>query len=421
MNILFVHEVDWLNKVVFEIHIFAELLSLLGHKVYAIDYEDKWSRNGFSRLGSLKTQEFDGVSRAFPGASVCLRRPGFIKIPGLSRLSAGFTHYREIQRLIKEKDIGVIVLYAVPTNGLQTICLARRFGIPVVFRSIDILHRLVSYPALRPVVRFMERKVYSRVDAISAVTPNHARYVVSLGAAESRVKLLVLPIDTSIFHPSVDCSEVRQKWGFDEEDQVVLFIGTLFEFSGLDGFIRQFPRVIREIPKAKLLIVGDGPQRAELERITRAMGLENEVRITGFQPYSTMPQYISLATVCINPFLNTEATKDIFPGKIIQYLACGKATVATPLLGITTLVPGEVRGVIYVANAEDMVREVIVLLKSPERRQRMGEAGADYVRRVHDQQKVARQFEADLAEIIKKKHEEIESKDKVTVQRGVIS
>ena len=45
MNILFVHEVDWLNKVVFDIHSLSELLSLRGHKVYAIDYEAAWNRS----------------------------------------------------------------------------------------------------------------------------------------------------------------------------------------------------------------------------------------------------------------------------------------------------------------------------------------------------------------------------------------
>ena len=209
MNILFVHEVDWLSKVVFEIHNLAESLSLLNHRVYVIDYEDKWNRNGFFRLGSLKTKEVAGVARALNGASVCLRRPGFIKLPGLSRLSAGFTHYFEIQRTIREKKIDIIMLYSVPTNGLQTIHLARKFKIPVVFRSIDILHRLVPNAALRPVTRFLERKVYAKVDAILAITPNHSRYVISMGATESKVKLLPLPIDTSIFHPSVDYFEVQ--------------------------------------------------------------------------------------------------------------------------------------------------------------------------------------------------------------------
>jgi len=409
MNILFVHEVDWLNKVVLDFHNLSEALSLLNHRVYAIDYENTWNTNGSFSLGSLKTKEFYGVSRALPGASVCLRRPGFIKIPGFSRLSAGFTHYLEIQRTIREKNIDVIILYSVPTNGLQTIHLASKFGIPVVFRSIDILHHLVPYPALSILTRFLERRVYSKVDAILANTPQYSRYVISMGATESRVKLLLLPIDISVFHPSVDCSEVRQKWGLSEKDQILVFIGTLFEFSGLDGFIRQFPRVAAAVPEAKLLIVGDGPQRAKLELIITQMGLEKQVIITGFQPYLTMPQYISLATVCINPFLITEATRDIFPGKIIQYIACGKATVATSLLGITTLLPGESHGVVYVLNVEDMARQVIGLLKSSEHRQLLGQAGADYVRRVHDQQKIASQLEAELEEIIKKKRQEITS------------
>jgi glycosyltransferase involved in cell wall biosynthesis len=119
-----------------------------------------------------------------------------------------------------------------------------------------------------------------------------------------------------------------------------------------------------------------------------------------------MPQYINLATVCINPFLNTDATKDIFPGKIIQYIACGKATVATPLLGIASLVPNKSHGIIYANTAADIAREVIGLLKLDEHRQRLGQAGSDYVRQVHDQQKIAHQLESELTEITKKKPSE---------------
>jgi glycosyltransferase involved in cell wall biosynthesis len=410
VNILFIHEVDWLKKVVFEIHNLAESLSVLGHRVYAIDYEDTWRGGQFAGPGSLKTREISGVSRALPGASVDLIRPGFIKIPALSRLSAGFTHYREIQRTIREKSIDVIMLYSVPTNGLQAIHLAKKAGIPVVFRSIDILHRLVHYAALRPPTRFLERKVYTSVDKILAITPNHLRYVVSMGADESRVKLLLLPIDARVFHPSAASSELRQKWSLNEKDPTIVFIGTLFDFSGLDGFIRQFPQVTAVIPEARLLIVGDGPQRPKLEKIITEMGLGGRVIITGFQPYSTMPQYISLATVCINPFLNTYATRDIFPGKIIQYLACGKATVATPLLGITALVQGESQGIIYADSAGDMAREVVDLLKSAERRRRLEQAGLSYVKQSHDQEKIARQLEAELSAAI-------ETKTRVTISK----
>ncbi len=403
MNILFVHEVDWLNKVVFEIHNLAESLSRLGHRVFAIDYENAWQRDSLWKAVSLKTTEISGVSRAVAGGSVELRRPGFIRIPGLSRLSAGLTHFREIRRTIREKDIDIILLYSVPTNGLQTLWSARKYGVPVVFRSIDILHEMVPVAALRSLTGLLEKKVYSRVDTILAITPNHARYVVSLGAAPDKVKLLLMPIDTTVFHPLDDVAAVRQKWGFTEKDRVVVFIGTLFPFTGLDGFIRQFPKVISRVPDARLLIVGDGPQRPLLESIIGEEKLADQVTITGFQPYQTMPQYINLAAVCINPFLNTPATRDIFPGKIIQYLACGRPVVATPLLGITSLVPDESRGVIYAESAGEMAEKVAVLLESGERRKTLGQAGLKYVLQAHEQEKIARQLEAELLAMVGKK------------------
>ncbi len=406
MNVLFIHESDWINKVVLDFHNLAESLSLLGHNVFAIDYNARWEKANLWDFGSLKTRECPGISRAIPGSSVCLRSPGFIKIPGLSRLSVAFTQYFEIQKTLREKDIDVIVLYSAPTNGLQVLYLAKRFDIPVVFRSIDILSELVRYPALRPTTRLLENIVYSKVDEILAITPNHARYVISMGAPESRVRLLLLPIDMKIFHPSQENSGLRQKWGLSAKDTIIVFIGTLFEFSGLDLFIRQFPQIAQQIPEAKLLIVGDGPQRFKLKQISAELGLEQKIIMTGLQPYSTMPSYISLASVCINPFNNTEATRDIFPGKIIQYLACGKATVATPLLGITALLPRGSNAIVYADNVPEMAKEVINLLKSPEQRRQLEQAGLNYVKQAHDQQTIARQLEKELLDIISKKADE---------------
>jgi len=87
----------------------------------------------------------------------------------------------------------------------------------------------------------------------------------------------------------------------------------------------------------------------------------------------------------------------------VQYIACGKATVATPLPGIKTLLPGESHGVIYASSAGETAREVISLLKSTERRQRLGDAGLNYVRQVHSHEKIAHQLETVLEEVITKK------------------
>ncbi len=403
MNILFIHEVDWLSKVVFDIHSLSEALSLSGHKVFAIDYENPWRRNGFRDWADLKTREYAGISRAFPGASVTLRRPGFIKIPGLSRLSAGFTHYSEISRTIREDNVQAIVLYSVATNGLQALHLAKKHHIPLVFRAIDILNQLVPYPVVRPLVRLIEKRVYSRADMILSLTPNLSRYVIEHGAREDRVKLLLMPVDTNIFHPAIDASDLRQKWGFGQNDKIILFMGTLFDFSGLDALISHFPEVVKQVPEAKLLVVGDGPQRPRLEEIIARFGLQERVIITGFQPYEDMPRYINLATVCINTFNITDATRDIFPGKVVQFLACGKVLIATALPGLTAVISGEKEGVVYADSADGMLEKIVWLLTSVEARQKLEQAGLSYVTKVHGYDKIVYELEKRLEEAIEEK------------------
>jgi glycosyltransferase involved in cell wall biosynthesis len=403
VNILFIHEIDWLKKVVFEIHTLSELLSLFGHNVYVIDYESMWQKDGFFDFGSMRTHVIKNVGRAYPDAKVELRRPGFIKIPGISRFSALFTQYREIRRTIKEKKIDAIVLYSVPTSGWQAVSLAKKFNIPVVFRSIDVLNQMVGSPLLRPLTRLLEKHVYSRADNILALTPKMSNNVVGLGADSSRVGLLLIPVDTDMFKPAPASEELRQKWGLDAEDAVILFMGTLFEFTGLDLLIRHFHKVLNEVPQAKLLIVGDGPQRPGLEKIITETGMQKSVIITGFQPYDTMPQFINMSTLCINTFLVNDTTRDIFPSKIVQYLACGRGVVATRLPGMATVIQGEGQGVAYGDSIDDIPGKIIGLLKAPERRKQLEQAGLTYAREKHGNEKIARQLEQKLIEAIEKK------------------
>jgi len=389
MNILFVCEIDWLRKVVLDIHTLAEALSLLGHRVYALDYESMWERD--SSIVS-HTTEIDGVSRALAGSSVCLIRPAFLKIPILSRVSASVSHYRIIRDTIKDKSIDVIILYSVPTNGLQTLYWARELGIPVVFRSIDILNQLVKNPVLRAITKSLERRVYSRVDKILTLTPGLSGYVVGLGADHDMIKLLPMPLDISMFYP-METTGISAK-------KVVLFMGTLFDFSGLDTFIPRFKHIIDQVPDARLLVVGGGPQQPKLERIITECGLQDRIVITGFLSYQHMPHFINSADVCINTFITTGATRDIFPGKTVQFLACGKPLVATALPGMKAMIAGEEQGIVYVDSVNEMVDEVVSLLKDTERRHRIGQNGLEYVRRVHDCRKVAGQLEEILERMV---------------------
>ena len=104
--------------------------------------------------------------------------------------------------------------------------------------------------------------------------------------------------------------------------------------------------------------------------------------------------------MCINTFTDNARNRDIFPGKIIQYIACGKAAVVTPLLGITCLIPDESKGLVYASTPDEMATKVADLLASDERRRQLEQAGLDYVRQVHDQQKIGEQLDAELQRVV---------------------
>src|SRR4051794_21537001 len=110
MNILVIHEVDWLKKGVYEVHDIPELLSLRGHNVTVIDFEEEWQRRGRWDFGRFRTEVVPNAHRVYDQARVELRRPGLVKVPGLDRFSALSSQYLEIKRTIKANKIDVVFL-----------------------------------------------------------------------------------------------------------------------------------------------------------------------------------------------------------------------------------------------------------------------------------------------------------------------
>lgn len=406
MKILFVSESIWMAGVVYDLHMLAEGLSLLGHEVYAID---QGTQTEDART-NIPEDEIKKVSRAFPGACVQLMSPHIPK-PVLGNLSMDRYHvvqcinrynwlYKKIDEFLKNVKVDIIVLYSAVRLGRQAALLARKHRIPIVFRNVDMLHKLWPTPAERFVAKLMEKNVYPQMDRLFALTPKYADYLVKLGADRKKIDLLLFPIDMDIFKSSVDCSDIRQKWGLKREDKVIVFMGTLYKFGGIAEFAHRFPLILKQIPRAKLLIVGDGPLRPRLEQAMGELNVNGNIIITGYQPFDLMPKYISAATICLNAFPINDTTEDLFSAKIVQYLSCRKSTVSSSLPGITTVIPGESAGVVYADTMDDLAKEVVDLIKSPRKREKLEESGQNYVRQFHSHTTVIDRIEGLLKETI---------------------
>jgi glycosyltransferase involved in cell wall biosynthesis len=374
LKILVVHEVSYLSKIIYEFQILPEILSMLGHDVTVVDYNDTWRQETGPDRIKLRTDVHSGVHRAYSAASVTVRRPGMIRLPVLSRISGAAAAAVEVVRTIRRERSDVVLLYALPTVGLQSIMAARTFGVPIVFRSIDVTHELVPHSTLVPATRLLERIIFNKVDLNIALTPHLKSYILSYGVPESRIRLLPSGVDAGMFSPGERNPEMLARWGIAPGDPVVLFMGTIYKFSGLDRVITDLPDVLSRVPRAKLLIVGSGEDEHRLRDLAARTGVSANVVFAGLQPYSALPDVIRSSDVCINPFELNGVTQNILPTKLFQYMACAKPVLATSLPGTLPFLSGERQGVLY-SSLSDFDRNLGDLLLDKRRCADLGERG----------------------------------------------
>ena len=397
MKILVVHEVNYLSKTIYEFQILPEILSTLGHSVTVVDYNDSWSTETSSALWS-GAQVHSPVHRAYDTARITLHRPAMIRIPGLARFSGAIASGLEVAGLLKRAAADVVLLYGLPTVGIQTLLSARAHGIPVAFRAIDVTHELVPYRLLAPPAHLLAKLIFNNVDLNIALTPLIRNYIQAYGVPENKTRLLPSGVDTTLFSPGPKNGELLVRWGIAADDPVVLFMGTIYRFSGLDRVIRDWRRLLSTHSRAKLLIVGAGEDRKRLEGLAAESGVASNVIFAGMQPYSLLPDIIRSIDACINPFELNGVTEKILPTKLFQYLACGKPVVATRLPGTLPFLSGEDDGVIY-AEAHETVDTLNKVIADSALRAGLGRKGVAAAGK-YDWTEIANQMASWLAELV---------------------
>jgi glycosyltransferase involved in cell wall biosynthesis len=338
MNILVIHETEYIKKMVFEYQIIPELWASWGHNVYVVDFETDWRRTGFFNFRS-KTLTIKNVRKADKKEGITLIRPGFIKLPIISRFSAAINHYFVIKKALVDKKIDVVFLYSVPTNGYQVIRLAKKFKIPVYFRLLDVLSQLVPYKILEHPTKYLEKYVYPKVDQLTAITPKLTRRAIEMGANAKTTSYLPSASDTDLFFPKAKDISLMKSLNIKKSDKIITFAGTLYNFSGLDKVLNYFAENIKRFGNLKFLIIGNGLQEMLLNKIVAENHIEDRVIMTGFIEYEQLGKYLNLADICICPFEINQITDTIFPGKIYQYLACEKPVLTSRLPGVIDIFP----------------------------------------------------------------------------------
>ena len=288
-----------------------------------------------------------------------------------------------IKKIVEENKIDIIWLYSVASNGMQSVKVAKEFNIPIIQRQLDVTYELVKVPLLKQLTKKYEKFVTSNVSKVLCSAPPLVNYAIQMGAKEKNVEYFPLGFNPQVFKPMIKDQQLAHDLGISDNDKVILFVGTIYEFSGLENIIQNFEIIKSKIKDIKFLIVGGGESFGKIKSLVNKKNLKSDVILTNFKPQHEIPKFISLADVCINSFEINKITDSIIPIKILEYLACGKPVLSTPLKGTIALLPKEDFGIIY-SPYDSFVENLSDLLANTEKLEELGNKGLDYVIKNHD-------------------------------------
>lgn len=369
MRILFIHEVGYLSKPIFEMHEFPELLALEGHDIYFLDFEEKGSfRNPLPQRI---------MGRVYSNAQLTLQHSNMIGGGLISRAATAMLALPIVIASLIVARPHVVVTYSAPTLGWQAAGICRLLGIPSVFRSIDVLSEIRG-GAFSKLVQLSENILLRLVGAVSTHNDSLGSYLKTLSRGKSlnvevHLPPLVLPAPERDFR-----RPTREELGFGDRDIVVVFMGTLFPFSGVLDLVREFLGSC--LPSLRLLIMGDGALAPEINALIVGSENSDQIRYLGFVPHDMIWDYFEISDIAVNPFEKTLVTDAALPNKILQYQAAGLPVVSTDLMGARGLI-GEENGVIWCSGLQEIMSKLQELSTDEPTRTRLSEESLAFVGR----------------------------------------
>lgn len=297
-----------------------------------------------------------------------------------------------LQRIIRRYKIDLVHAHWVIPSGFLAGLIASLNNIPLFIS----LHGSDMYVARRThLLRSIGRWALCQARGITACSSDLADSATQLGAMREKTRLIPWGADTKQFVAEGRSLEILQKLKMAVEYLVIVAAGRLVEKKGFALLVQAMPAVLEVVANARLVILGEGPERRNLERMKTELGLDEKVSLPGNVPWSEVPAYLSTADVFVMPSIrDANWNMDGLPTVILEAMAASRAVIATRVGGIPLVVQDNDTGILIDdATPKQLSRALIRLLSSRDERIAMGRAGRALIEKELNWMTVARRFD----------------------------
>lgn len=263
-------------------------------------------------------------------------------------------HAQAIIRLAHEWQPDLLHAHSPALAGMAGLKAARALGLPLVYeirafwedaavgngmgRVGSIKYRLT---------RELENRVIAGADAVVTICDGLRQDLIDRGFAGKRIRVMPNGVDLTLFgEPPVRDEALAKELGFGS-GPVIGFIGSYYDYEGLDGLIAAMPQLVAGHPDARLLLVGGGPMEAELLTLAQASAAAPSIRFIGRVPHDQVKRYYSLCDVMAYPRKLSRLTDLVTPLKPLEAMAQGRIVAASDVGGHRELINEGTTGVLF--------------------------------------------------------------------------
>ncbi len=310
------------------------------------------------------------------------------RLPMIQQFWAIWLMYRRLCQLIPQLSPDVIHAHSPVLNGMAASWAARRFGLPLVYEVRAFWEdAAVDQGTARPgglryrLTRGLENIVFRRASRVTAICEGLRADIEARGLCAHPVTVIPNAVEYERFSKPVPRDEaLAQSLGL-TPGRTLGFIGSFYDYEGLDLAIQAMPALLKQAPQTRLLLVGEGFQAQALREQAKALGLEREVIFTGRVPFAEVERYYSVIDVLVYPRKSLRLTETVTPLKPLEAMAQRKVFVASDVGGHRELVRDGETGVLFKAdNVAALAGAADTLLSSPELQHTLQRNGLAFVR-----------------------------------------
>jgi glycosyltransferase involved in cell wall biosynthesis len=237
--------------------------------------------------------------------------------------------------------------------------------------------KVLTNPRMIGLARWLEKFLYSRATHILVNSPAYKTYIVERGIPEKKITFIPYGTDVDMFNPNVDGTIIRKQLGLEDKFTVV-YAGALGQANDIYTVLRAADR-LRDEPRIRFVLFGDGKERVHIEREWRRLKLDNVI-FAGVYPKKEMPLVLASSDVCLAILQNIKMFRTTYPNKVFDYMAAGRATVLV-IDGVIREVIETSNGGVFVQPSDDaaLASTILELSKDPQRVRQMGANAREYL------------------------------------------